>query len=568
MDAIQEACELLAGHQDSSVQEVASVISTHDLARDREMVVLQARLSTATAQIKTLRAEVRRQAEIIAKLKAMHFGQASEKTSKRKRDVPPEDQPQAPEFDEPEDDAEDSANNDAPQENSELKKARGKRGRQQVLIPAHLRRETIVIEPKDGPPCMCERGASLAGEQRVERLAYKPAEVYVIEEVYPKYCCRKCSTFFQAKAPERVFDYSRFDDTMSLAAVISKFADFLPHYRLQEIFGRSGLKINRSTLWRLAKRTGDVLRPLYDLLISDLRQSGKLFMDETRAPLQAPGLGKTKTAYMWAMTRDDRRWKGNRPPAVAFRFAQTREGVHGESFLGNFAGTLQVDGYAGYKRLTAADRVGAPLVLAYCWAHVRRKFFEAWKSGKSEKAFEIVETIDDLFAIERGLKGQPHVVRQAERARQSAPIVDALFKDLEALSSEIMMNSLLGEAINYTMKLREGLKVFLTDGRVEIDNNPVENVIRPLALIRKNSLFAGSLIGGEIWAILSSLLGTCKLNGLEPYAYLQWVFEKIRAKTPLADYHKLLPWNCPLERYTDDAEEPKSEEADEDAANP
>ena len=117
------------------------------------------------------------------------------------------------------------------------------------------------------------------------------------------------------------------------------------------------------------------------------------------------------------------------------------------------------------------------------------------------------------------------------------------------------MKSSLGDAINYTMKLREGLKVFLTDGRVEIDNNPVENVIRPLALIRKNSLFAGSELGGEIWAILSSLVGTCKLNGVEPFAYFSWVFEKIALKMPLAEYHKLLPWHCPIDRYADEAAE-------------
>lgn len=548
MDSIQRACDQLAGHQDSVVGQTARAIATDDLARDGEVVVLQARLSTASAQIKTLRAEIKRKDERIEKLTRMTFGQKSEKCPQSA----PEDSDEekcAPVGTELADNHGDTSNEPSTAPPPAAKKSRGLRGRQKLTNPQHLQREVIVIEPELGQFCSCGCGAALVGEQVVEKLAYRPAEVYVVEERYPKYCCRKCNQFVQAKAPDRVFDYSRFDDTMSLAAVISKFADFLPHHRLQQIFGRSGLKVNRSTIWRLAKRAGEVLKPLYEALISDLQASGKLFMDETTAPLQVSGLGKTKTAYMWSMCRDDRRWKGNQPPAVAFKFALSREGIHGEKFLGGFAGTLQVDGYAGYKRLTALDRVGGPINLAYCWAHVRRKFFDSWNATKSEEALEVVHTIDKLFEIEGALKVQPPNVRQTERARLSEPIVAALFQELEALSAHILMKSALGDAINYTMKLREGLKVFLTDGRVEIDSNPVENVIRPLALIRKNSLFAGSELGGEIWALLSSLVGTCKLNGVEPFAYFSWVFEKIALKLPLSDYHKLLPWHCPTERY-------------------
>lgn len=524
------------------------MIATNDLARDGEVVVLQARLSTASAQIKTLRAEIKRKDERIEKLTRMTFGQKSEKCP----EAAPEDSDEeecARAGTRPSDEQCDTSSAPLTAPPSLAKKPRGLRGRQKLTNPQHLRREVIVLEPELGQFCSCGCRPALVEEQVVEKLAYRPAEVYVVEERFPKYCCRKCNRFVQAKVPDRVFDYSRFDDTMSLAAVISKFADFLPHHRLQQIFGRSGLKVNRSTLWRLARRAGEVLKPLYEALISDLQASGKLFMDETTAPLQVLGLGKTKTAYMWSMCRDDRRWKGNQPPAVAFKFALSREGIHGEKFLGGFAGILQVDGYAGYNRLTALDRIGGPINLTYCWAHVRRKFFDAWSATKSEEALKVVHTIDRLFEIERALKVQPPVVRQTERARLSEPIVAALFQELEALGAHILMKSALGDAINYTMKLREGLKVFLTDGRVEMDNNPVENVIRPLALIRKNSLFAGSEVGGEIWAILSSLVGTCKLNSVEPFAYLSWVFDRIAKKLPLADYHKLLPWHYPTDRY-------------------
>ncbi len=295
----------------------------------------------------------------------------------------------------------------------------------------------------------------------------------------------------------------------------------------------------------------DILRPVYEALIADLKSGTKLFMDETTMPLLVPGLGKTKTCYAWAMCRDDRRCNGNLPPAVVFNFALSRAGEHAENFLTGFHGILQVDAYGGYNRLTRADRPGGPLTLAYCWAHVRRKFRDVSNSTKSDAARKIQKMIGLLYRIERRLKSQPAVVRQSVRAAESAPIIDELFRYLEQLSAQIPMKGSLGEAITYTLKLRDGLRVFLSDGRVEIDSNAVENTIRPLALLRKNALFAGSEFGGEAWAIMCSLIGSCKLNGVEPHAYLTWVFEQIAAKLPRSRYDKLLPWNCPKGRFSD-----------------
>ena len=191
------------------------------------------------------------------------------------------------------------------------------------------------------------------------------------------------------------------------------------------------------------------------------------------------------------MCRDDRRWRGNQPPAVAFRFATSRAGLHAVQFLDGFSGILQVDGYAGYNRLTSNDRPGRPLELAYCWAHARRKFFNAWKSAGSSDAGNVVREIGLLFANAKGLWGQVPQVRLRERKRPSEPILNALFPNLQTLSHQCMANSPLGEAISYTMKLRQGLGVFLTDGRVDMDNNQVENTIRPLALLRKTRCSRG-----------------------------------------------------------------------------
>ncbi|WP_170166971.1 IS66 family transposase [Paracoccus methylarcula] len=407
----------------------------------------------------------------------------------------------------------------------------------------------IVIEPDPSQFCSCGCKTVRMGEQIIEKLAHKPAEIYVIEERYPKYTCRNCDRFVQAQTPDRAIDYSRFDTSLVVAILVAKYADFLPLYRLEQIFGRSGVQLNRATLGRLTMRAGDVLRPIYDALIADLKSGPKLFADETAIPLLVPGLGRTKNCYAWAMCRDDRRWKGNLPPAVTFHFAQSREGKHGEDFLVGFHGILQVDAYGGYNRLTRADYPGGPLTLAYCWAHARRKFWDISQSTKSVEARKVLEMIGKLYVIEKELKGQPALVRQTVRATRSAPIIDELFRYLEELSSQILMKSKLGEAISYTLKLRDGLRVLLSDGRVEIDNNPVENTIRPLALLRKNALFAGSEFGGEVWAIVCSLLGTCKLNCIEPHAYFTWVFEQVANKLPRSQYDKLLPWHCPKGRH-------------------
>ncbi|WP_241963044.1 IS66 family transposase [Thalassorhabdomicrobium marinisediminis] len=369
--------------------------------------------------------------------------------------------------------------------------------------------------------------------------------------MYPKYRCQNCDRFAQAKVPGRVFDYTRFDDSLVVGALVAKYADFLPLYRIQQIFGRSGIRLNRTTLSRLVLKAGDFLRPIYESLIADIKSDTKLFADETRIPVLQPGLGKTKTCYAWAICRDDRRWRGNKPPAVSFHFTGSREGRHAETILEGYSGVLQVDGYAGYNRLTREERAGGSLALAYCWAHARRKFEHVKKSTGSAEASEVLERIRALYAIEKSLQKNhaTALVRQAVREAQSKPIVDALFNYLENLSSRILGKSVLGEAINYTMKLRNGLRVFLSDGRVEIDSNPVENTIRPLAVLRKNALFAGSARGGDVWTIISSLIGTCKLNGVEPHAYFSWVFENLANKLPLSKYDKLLPWHCPRGAY-------------------
>jgi transposase len=424
-------------------------------------------------------------------------------------------------------------------------KPRGLLGKQRITIPENIPRDTTTIALPNGAVCDCGCGMVRIGEQTIERLTYVPAQLRVIEERYLKYVCRDCDKIVQATVPKRAFEQTRFDDHLIAGLAVSKFADYMPNYRQEQIFKRSGVKLHRSTMGRLMDQAVDALLPLYEVLNDDLKSSSKLLMDETTLAQLMPGTGKTKTCFVWALCRDDRRWKGNAHPAVTFHFEQSRKGEHAEDILDGFKGTLQVDGYAGYNRLTRDSRDGGPLTLAYCWAHVRRKFLDVHKATKSDKAHQAFTLINDIYAIEQDLKGQPADVRRAVRLLESAPLVAQLRLLLLRFSGEISMKSTLGLAISYTMKLWDGLTVFLTDGRVEMDNNAVENTIRPIALLRKNALFAGSEIGGRNWAVMASLIGTCRLNGVEPYAYLTWVFEQMAKGHPRSQYEQLLPWFCP-----------------------
>lgn len=549
MEFIQKTCDQLAGHQDCEVSQLALAIADADRRREAEhqnrIVTMEAALSTMSAKHKVADTNMRRLKAQNSKFRQMLFGASSEKSDRNddKPDASDGGAPDpAPKPNQPKDGGEFETPSHSP-------KPRGKLGRQKVDIPPHLPRELRVIEPEHGAPCDCGCEFRKVGEQIIERLTYRPAEVRVIEEHYPKYACRYCGKFSQARVPRQACDYTRFDDPLIAGVLVGKFADFLPNYRQEEILKRSGVKLSRSTMGRLTTQAVDALLPVFEALEADLKSSTKLLMDETVMPQLLPGNGRTKVGYAWALCRDDRRWLGNAPPGVVFHFRQSRSGEHAEEILQGYRGTLQVDGYAGYSRLSRTDRNGGPLVLAYCWAHVRRKFLDVYKATKSPKAKAVVELINEMYGTETRLKGQSAEARLAVRQAETAPKINQIRELLENLSGQIAMKSALGDAIKYTLKLFDGLAVFMTDGRVEIDSNPVENTIRPIAMLRKNALFAGSPVGGRNWAVMASLMATCRMNGVEPYAYLNWVFEQMAAGLPRAQYHTLLPWNCSKGRF-------------------
>ena len=407
-------------------------------------------------------------------------------------------------------------------------------------LPKHLERVEVVIEPERSCACGTERHA--IGEDVSERLDIIPAQFRVIVTRRPKYACRSCEGgVVQASAPAHIIAGGMPTEATLAHVLVSKYADHLPLYRQAQIYSRQGIDLDRSTLAAWVGKSAFELTPIYDALMANLKRSTKLFMDETTAPVLSPGRKKTKTGYFWALARDDRPWVGDDPPGVAFTYAPGRSGQHAENILNGFNGTLQVDGYAGYNRLL--KRPAQDVTLAYCWAHARRKLHDVTLSGAAPIAQEGLAQIQALYRIEKDLSGLPADQRYAARQDRSKPIINALETWLALNRARVSAKSPTGEALKYIAKYWDGLCRFLNDGRVELDNNPVERTIRPIALNRKNALFAGHDVGAQNWAIIASLIETCKLNGIEPHGYLSGVLTAIAGGHKQRDINKLLPWN-------------------------
>lgn len=277
---------------------------------------------------------------------------------------------------------------------------------------------------------------------------------------------------------------------------------------------------------------------MQERLLLKLKGSAKLFADETTAPVLDPGRGRTKTGQLWAYARDDRPWGGTDPPAVAYVYAPDRKAERPIAHLDGFKGILQVDGYGGYRALAERGAVQ----LAFCWSHVRRRFYELAAAGPAPIATEALERIAALYRIESEIRGHSADQRRTVRQAKSRPIIDDLQPWLTTKLGLISQKTKLAEAIRYALSRWDGLTRFIDDGRIEIDSNIVERSIRPIALNRKNALFAGSDNGGEHWAIIASLVETCKLNGLDPQAYLADVLTRIVTGHPQARIDELLPW--------------------------
>jgi transposase len=408
-------------------------------------------------------------------------------------------------------------------------------------LPKHLPRIEEVIAP-DSTVCGCGTERHVIGEDVSERLDIVPAQFQVIVTRRPKYACRSCENgIVQVPALTHLIPGGMPTEVTIAHVLVSKYADHLPLYRQAQIYSRQGIDLDRSTLAAWVGRAAFELHPVFDALITDLKRSSKLFMDETRAPVLDPGRKKTKTGYFWALARDDRPWNGDDPPGVAFTYAPGRSGQYAEDIIKGFSGILQVDGYAGYNRLL--QRQGQDIQLAYCWAHARRKLHEVARTGITPIADEGLQQIAALYRIEKDIRGLNAVARLAARQDRSAHLIAAFEAWLTTNRTHLSAKAPLGEALKYIAKYWDGLCLFLTDGRIEMDNNTVERTIRPIALNRKNALFAGHDAGARNWATIASLIETCKLNAVDPHAWLADTLKAIVNGHKQSDIDALLPWN-------------------------
>jgi transposase len=428
---------------------------------------------------------------------------------------------------------------DPPRQAARRQQRRVNRG----ALPKHLPREEVVIEP-ESTTCPCCQGAMhRIGEDIAARLDVIPAQLRVIVTRRPRYGCRACeSAVVQALAPARLIEGGLPTEAMVAHVLVSKYADHLPLYRQSQIYARQGIELDRSTLADWVGRAAAELRPLHQRLFEHLKRSPKLFMDETRAPVLDPGRKRTKTGYLWAIARDDRPWGGTDPPAIVYLYAPGRGAEHAIRPLAGFNGALQVDAYAAYKALADPGRAGGPVILAYCWSHVRRRFYEIAQGGDAPIAEQALQRINALYHVEAMIRGHAPERRQAVRHEHSRPVVDDLRTWLDAQLGKVSRRARIAEAIRYALKLWSGLRLFLDDGRIEIDTNVVERAIRPIALNRKNALFAGSDQGGVHWGVIASLIETCKLNAVDPQAYLADVLSRLVNRHPASQIDQLMPW--------------------------
>lgn len=499
--------------------------------------LLQQMLRTVLQQQGELHAENDRLRLLIQRLSRHQFGRRSEQLTDEQLQLGLEDLEQTV--------AENQAAQDAAQPNDRPAPRRSKSpARNHGALPAHLPRYEVVIDPApENCPC-CGGAMPRIGELCTEQLDIVPAQLRVRVTRRPRYACRACEeAVVAAPAPARPIVGGMPTEAMIVHVLVSKFCDSLPLYRQAQMLGRQGIALDRSTLAHWVGTACWWLAPLYDLVVSTVLSSPKVFADDTGLPVLDPGRGRTKTGRLWCYAVDDRPWCGPSHPAVAYVYAEDRKAIRPAAHLASFDGVLQVDGYNGFKRL-AGERADNSVKLAFCWVHMRRPFYQFHASTKSPIAAELLARVASLYEIEAEIRGSPAEHRRAVRDARSRPIVAALHVWLEEQLPRLPGSSDLAKAMRYALRHWPGLVAFLDDGRIEMDTNVVERAIRPVTLNRKNALFAGSDGGARHWAIAMTLIATAKLNGVEPMAWLTDVLERIvSGRTKANELDSLLPWN-------------------------
>jgi transposase len=496
--------------------------------RERELAARDAELYAKTLHIEKLRAT-------LALMKRARFGRSSEKIDQLELLIG---------------DLEEAAAEDQARATTTVQRAEARpsattaaprpRGRQP--LPGHLPRERVVHEPACVCPACGGTRLSRLGEDEREVLEYVPSHFKVVVHVRPRMSCRTCETITQVPVPALPIERGRPGPSLLAHVLVAKYADHLPLHRQSVIYRRAGVELERSTLADWVGQAAFLLEPLAAAITRHARAGAALHADDTPVPVLDPGRGRTKTGRLWVLVRDERPWGGPAPPAVSYLYSPNRKGEHARALLAGCRGFLHADGYAGFNGLYEPDPSGtAPLVEVACWAHSRRKLFDVHAATGSPLAQEALERIAALFQIEAKINGLDPKGRRAVRQERTVPRLAELKGVLDRALARVSRKSTLAVAIRYSLSRWPALCRFAHDGRLEMTNNSAERAIRPLALGRKNYLFAGSDGGGCRAAILYTLIQTAVLNGLDPEAYLRAVLARI-ADHPINRIDDLLPW--------------------------
>ncbi len=529
-----DARELLAIIEILSREKSELAASNHELNGTNKL------LSSENAELlnksKLLTEEIKVLKEQLALLRAKHFGKSSEKIKKKIEEI--------------EESIEDkeitlglTTEAEADEEKDEKKgKARRKK------LPEHLEREKVELQPPlTCPDCNGTEFRKIADDVS-ETLEYVPGYFKVVEYIRPRCACKNCEQIVQAYPPSKGIDKGKAGFGLLAQVLVNKYCNHLPMYRQSQIYEReSGVEISTSTLCGWAGQCAVLLQPLVEEIKKVIFANDHLHGDDT--PVRVlDDLGERKFGRLWAYVFDGRPHGSQAPPAVCYFYSPDRKGIRPEEHLKNFQGVLHADAYSGYNGVfTNSDGESTGREEAACWAHVRRKFYEITIVNENAKvAQEAVDQIGKLYGIEKEIRGMEADKRKEVRLSRSKELVESLFGGFKKVLNKLPQKGSTAKAIMYALNNEEALKKFLTDGKVEIDNNPAERALRTVAVGRKNWLFAGSDKGGETAANIYTLIETAKLSNINPWKYLRKVLSVIQDHNA-QKLSELLPWNIILE---------------------
>ena len=518
--ALQEAHQL--------IEQLQQKIQQQEQQYQGQINQYQGEINRYQGQVKFLDVKVAALSLEVARLKRWRFGKSSESMDARQGEL----------FDKATEvlliedaKAEDRAQSQQPRQGDKPRQPK------RVALPSQLERIEHRYEIE---PAVCPQGHALQriGEEVSEQLDCVPAQFFVHRHIRGKYKCACCQTLSTAALPAQIIDKGIPAPGLLAQVIIAKHDDHLPLYRQQEIYRRSGANLARSSMAGWIGQCAAQLKPLVDALRQHIQAQSVMHGDETPLKLLSPGLGKTRTAYAWVWRTSD---LATSEKAVVFDFASSRAGHHAQSMLQDWRGVLICDDYAGYNQWFAKG-----IEEAGCWAHARRKFFEAHQLNASAIANEALQSIQKLYELEDTAKPYSAEQRLAWRAQHSAPHLSQFKSWLQQQRQKLANADATARAIDYTLRRWQALTLHLSDAGVGIDNNAVENAIRPLALGRKNWLFVGSELAGERAMMLMSLIESAKLNEHDPWAYLKDILEKLPS-WPNSRLEELLPhrWQPP-----------------------